>query len=846
MANSNFIGATDGQVFTTGEFLTSLWGALPQGRILIWTLPDKKSRWYVHFENVTGDMRFHEREDVYTGVGLAPKNALRLPSSKRLKEWEVAGIAAFWADIDVAHPVHKKSDRLPPSIERALEVIAKLPFQATIIVDSGHGLQLWWALEEPWLFQDDEDRELARRACQWWHRTVKEAFAAHGWTVDSTFDLARVMRLPGTWNNKDAQDRKRVEILENPGLRYGKQQFIELIPEGFQATPMGVRRSRGANGSSFTQGASGLALDPDAEPSFTRMEALLKLEPRFRATWEKHRPELSDQSPSAYDMALANHAVRANWPDQEVANLLIAFRRRHGLDLKLREDYYSRTIAKAHEPMEREQAEEDQDVLDDPQDAEEDAPEDQSAHSGGPDEPGSQGSSDRSGEYRDAGLDPEEDCTTGSASTAGASQSGGDTGNTAPGDSGTPLKQRPIITRNSDGLTGALAHLGRNIRWNDRVKQPEVRERGSDWKPSDKLWEARTRELIAQNLSFRGSNGLRPAYFGAETWKNALDAYLDRHRVDPWREELYSKMPWDGQGRLELLFIETLGAKDCRLSRETAKRWLIASVARTEDPDSEASRKMDWMPVLVGPSGGGKSSVPRHLFPDNRQGWFVDNLFFDVPLEKLIERTYRTVIAEFTEMAGLKRQELEKIRGFAASEDDVVRLLYDGRTSVLPRRWVGIGTATDNGNGVLPEDPSGNRRWVVIETTAREGNRPHVVAWLEQHRDQIWAEASHHFLQGEPWDLPADLIPARNEVNAQHEPEDETLLNLLDRLAGEHDGTGYTLDHIQELAKLPPGKRGQLEVVPVLKKLGWKRRRPHGERLWFPPAVEGQEGPQTH
>ena len=354
-------------MMTTGEFLTSLWGALPQGRVLIWTLPDKKSRWCVHFENVTGDMRFHEREDVYTGVGLAPKDALRLPSSKRLKEWKVAGIAAFWADIDVAHPVHKKREQLPPSIERALEVIAKLPFQATIIVDSGHGLQLWWALDEPWLFQDEEDRELARRACQWWRRTVREAFAGFGWTVDSTFDLARVMRLPGTWNNRDAQDRKRVEVLENPGLRYGKQQFIELIPEDFQATPMGVRRSRGVNGSSFTQGYSGLELDPDAEPSFTRMEALLKLEPRFRATWEKHRPELSDQSPSAYDMALANHAVRANWPDQEVANLLIAFRRRHGLDLKLRENYYAVTIAKAHEPMELEQAGEAlQEALDDP------------------------------------------------------------------------------------------------------------------------------------------------------------------------------------------------------------------------------------------------------------------------------------------------------------------------------------------------------------------------------------------------------------------------------------------------------------------------------------------------
>ena len=197
---------------TTAAFLKILWGEIPPGRILIWMLPDKKSRWYAHFENVTTDMRFHEREDVYTGVGLAPKDALRLPSSKRLKEWEVAGIAAFWADIDVAHPVHKKSEHLPPSIERALEVIAKLPFTPTIVVDSGHGLQLWWVFQEPWIFADEDERESARRVCQWWHKMLKDLFKAHGWTVDSTFDLARVMRLPGTWNNKDPQDRRQVEV----------------------------------------------------------------------------------------------------------------------------------------------------------------------------------------------------------------------------------------------------------------------------------------------------------------------------------------------------------------------------------------------------------------------------------------------------------------------------------------------------------------------------------------------------------------------------------------------------------------------------------------------------------
>ena len=222
---------------TTGEFLKTLWGDTPPGKVLIWTLPDKKSRWYSHFENVTADMRFHEKEDVYTGVGLAPHEGLRLPSNKRLKEWEVTGITAFWSDIDVAHPVHKTAKQYPPSIEKALEALEQLPFAATIIVDSGHGVQLWWVLKEVWIFEDEADRERARRASQWWHRVVKGIFAEHGWDVDSTFDLPRVMRLPGTWNNKEPEDRRRVEVTGGCGERYDRQQFLDLVPDRLPAPP---------------------------------------------------------------------------------------------------------------------------------------------------------------------------------------------------------------------------------------------------------------------------------------------------------------------------------------------------------------------------------------------------------------------------------------------------------------------------------------------------------------------------------------------------------------------------------------------------------------------------------
>ena len=99
----------------------------------------------------------------------------------------------------------------------------------------------------------------------------------------------------------------------------------------------------------------GLALDPDAEPSAVRLDALLTADPKFRRSWGQDR---KDQSPTAYDLSLATMAMQAGWSDQEVVNLLICWRRKHGHDLKLGEGYYEIILSKAKEPIVMAQAQE--------------------------------------------------------------------------------------------------------------------------------------------------------------------------------------------------------------------------------------------------------------------------------------------------------------------------------------------------------------------------------------------------------------------------------------------------------------------------------------------------------
>ena len=95
----------------------------------------------------------------------------------------------------------------------------------------------------------------------------------------------------------------------------------------------------------------GLALDPEAEPSIVRLEVLLKASPKFRKSWEQDRTDMSDQSASAHNLSLATMAMQAGWSDQEVVDLLICWRRKHGHDLKLREQHYEVTLEMAREPI---------------------------------------------------------------------------------------------------------------------------------------------------------------------------------------------------------------------------------------------------------------------------------------------------------------------------------------------------------------------------------------------------------------------------------------------------------------------------------------------------------------
>lgn len=324
-----------------GTFLRALFSEAPEKlRFLVWTLPKKFSLWHPGGEGgvetaLEGVGKAWVDKDVYVGGGLSPRD---FGLTQRCPAAEIAGIVGLWLDLDVAHAVHKKPN-LPPSVDAARGMLDEIGAEPSFVVDSGHGLQVWWLFSEPWIFADEGERQKAAELMAAWISNVRIRAKRRGWAVDSVIDLSRVMRLPGTMNRK--HEPVPVRIVSDSGTRYAVDELSGLILEDAWHE---ASRSVAITGAAEI---GVLKTDPDAHPPFTRHDALLENDDKYRKTWEHKRKDLSDQSPSGYDMALANILVRAGWSDQEVVDTLIAHRRKYSADLKLREDYYQRTILAA-------------------------------------------------------------------------------------------------------------------------------------------------------------------------------------------------------------------------------------------------------------------------------------------------------------------------------------------------------------------------------------------------------------------------------------------------------------------------------------------------------------------
>lgn len=213
-------------------------------------------------------------------------------------------------------------------------------------------------------------------------------------------------------------------------------------------------------------------------------------------------------------------------------------------------------------------------------------------------------------------------------------------------------------------------------------------------------------------------------------------------------------LKWDGEQRLFNWLSSATNVEDNAYNRGVGTQWFIQIADRIMNPGCIA----DYMIVLVGPQGIGKSS----LFQIIGGKWYkpftgnVENKDFYLTLRGAL-------IIDLDEGATLYKAEALKMKTIITQKEDEFRAPYDRVPKKFPRRFV-FSMST---NSIEPfRDETGNRRYWAVDLDSVVNFK-----WLEENREQLFAE-SLYWLQNKTADVPQVPKEEAERIQESHLPDD--------------------------------------------------------------------------
>jgi len=235
---------------------------------------------------------------------------------------------------------------------------------------------------------------------------------------------------------------------------------------------------------------------------------------------------------------------------------------------------------------------------------------------------------------------------------------------------------------------------------------------------------------------------------------DALQEVTQDNKFHPVREYLKG-LTWDGECRLDNLFIDYIGAEDTDYIRAVTRKWMCGAVARVMDPGV----KFDTAIVLYGSQGLGKSLILERL----GRKWF-NNSLVDIKTKDALEQIQGSWIVELAELAPTYKNDNEIVKAFISRTSDRFRSPYGRRTEEYPRQCVFAGSTN---NLMFLKDRTGNRRFWPI-TGDKDRKTKHSWELSKDDIDQIWAEAFVYWSEGEPLVLEGALEEEALRIQLSH------------------------------------------------------------------------------
>ena len=211
----------------TQNFFREIYKDCNGGHITITTLPDRKTRWFkcIEIEKIAKVAEnLGKKTNVFFGVGLRNK---ALPNGQRGSEKDILGVTALYADIDIKGDAHAQTS-LPSSVDEAIDFLHGLKIKPSIIVNSGNGIHGYWLLDKPFIIETEDDRKHISAIFKGFGKYVNSEAKKRGWKIDSVYDLARILRVPGTINHKLGTGAKG-EVIEHSDNRHNISDFMPFI-----------------------------------------------------------------------------------------------------------------------------------------------------------------------------------------------------------------------------------------------------------------------------------------------------------------------------------------------------------------------------------------------------------------------------------------------------------------------------------------------------------------------------------------------------------------------------------------------------------------------------------------
>lgn len=146
---------------------------------------------------ITAAAKIPNDANVFFGVNPIAGPARR--NAGRGKAEDVTRLAGLWCDLDIKDGACKNLDVARAIVAEVTSIALKI--RPSIIVETGHGLHAYWPIEDGVIgdgFTTGQARALVRR----FGRLVAVIADKHQVHVDNVYELARMMRIPGTFNNK--------------------------------------------------------------------------------------------------------------------------------------------------------------------------------------------------------------------------------------------------------------------------------------------------------------------------------------------------------------------------------------------------------------------------------------------------------------------------------------------------------------------------------------------------------------------------------------------------------------------------------------------------------------------